>query len=450
MRRHPLPSPLRDWHLWLCGCCLGLPMLGWLLAYGPQYEPDVHYYLTGALHWHPLHPPGYNLWLSLCHRLWASAYLPIVLQQGVWLIAVITASRALLGRTGWAALACLLLGAEPTMAYLHLSLQSDSLFASCLLLGVAPLLRATETDGKALRTAALWLAFAGALRYAAWLCWPVWLLLALRQGARWRGAWQLSWPLLLAQVLIWGGHQWQGNGSFPGRAKLLWDNVAPLYQPGDCGTTAWCQPWDAAARAGAFAQWPPMARYVAGEAILRRQVQTLQASGLAPDSARNLLLDSLHRCASQLYASQPLGVHWRLLTDNLQVLAAGHFLDYRHWPPAHLPHMTREYAELDSLVQQLYGFAGPGPSAYLWQTPIALNRYMQGVGLLCLCMILGLLWRRSATTLNLLWLALLPICLMLVAFPIKTRFLLPLLPLLVLAMCVWLQQLWPRHGSTAR
>ncbi|MBX3100905.1 MAG: glycosyltransferase family 39 protein [Bacteroidetes bacterium] len=406
-----------------------LPQLAYLLTFGPRYEPDVHYYLTGALHWHPQHPPGYNFWLSCWHKLYPSVYLPVVLQQLVWAAVAGWTSWKLFGPNHYALFLALALGTEPTLAYLHLSLQSDSLFASSLLLSAGLLMPATGRHST-LWGAGIALALAGGIRYAAVFCWPAWLAMACWQQRSWRKNWlPLTLPLLGGQLLILGGQWIQGNSAYSGREKLLWDNVAPFYQPGDCGDGPLCTQLDAAATAGDFTQWPPMARYVASEEILLHHTGSLIRQGIPPLQARQAGLTLLGKTAAGVYAAQPLAIHAGLVADNAAMLLSGHFLEYRFLPQLHFAHMSREYAELDSLIFQLYGYTFPSAQLSLWEDPHLLNRYMQVLWLVLLATGIAALCYRQKRVLQWLLLGILPLLLMMGLFPLKTRFVIVFLPL---------------------
>ncbi|MFN8922650.1 MAG: hypothetical protein ACK5XP_06970 [Sphingobacteriia bacterium] len=427
--RRPATHPGRYAFWWLALATL-LPLWGYLLLAGPQYEPDLHYYLTGALHWHPLHPPGTNMFLSVCHRLWPSAYLPVLLQTLAFALCLAALLHYGLRLRGWVALLpSLWLGLDPLPAYLLLSLQSEALFMASLLLLLTALLRRAPAW-----QLGLLLGLAFLFRYQALFSLPavaVWV--GLRSWRARSGVGHSLALLLLPLGLVVGieqlGHRLQGHHHYPVQGKRLWDNASALAPeqaaPGPLARLL-RQQRDSLERVrpGHWQRYP-RARYQLGEWALHLRRSQLIARGQSPAQAWQQADAEL----AALTPYPPLQVHGQLLADNLRALYRHPWLEYRHLP-AYRPVQAAEYRELDQLVYRLYGYRQqlarqPAPwQRASWQR-LALGMYT----LVALLLVALGCWRRALRAPT--GFVLLPLALLLLGVPIQPRFVLVYGPVLV-------------------
>ncbi len=95
-------------------------------------ELDTNFYLTGAIHWHIHHPPACNIFYSICHKVYPSIYLPLLLQHLLYALAAVRLIKIVFAEKRLAAgLAALLLGIEPVASYFNCALLSESIYISC-------------------------------------------------------------------------------------------------------------------------------------------------------------------------------------------------------------------------------------------------------------------------------------------------------------------------------
>lgn len=433
---------------WLSGLGLWLLLLVWLVWHGPQYEPDLHYYLTGALHWHHSHPPGYNIFLSVCQHVWPTAWLPVALQLLAYSLAAQLVAVYGLRLRGRALVATtLLLVLEPATRYLLLSLQSEGFFMAALLL----LLWALLTRRAAWQVGLL-LGLAYLFRYQAWFSLPVvlgWVAWQAKGHRWWWPTLQALGAYMVVVLLVQGGHLLMGNQAYPTAGKTLWDATSATDAPPLPGNRT-AQLADSL-RSRYHTHWQlPRARYAYGEHALELRRAELAAQGQA---AAWQMADSEIGEQARAAMAQDMPTAWyHLLADNAHTLLAQPWLEYRHLPH-YRPGMAREYAELDSMVQQLYGYTIQYNSQpQLWQEPDALALWMWAALALSLAMTACMLaWLRTPATLGTLLFAGIPVGMLYVSVPVQARFVLAYAPCLMLLSVVWvrvvLKKLLYRHAK---
>ncbi|MCS7085680.1 MAG: hypothetical protein RMM53_04050 [Bacteroidia bacterium] len=380
---------------------MAAPSLAVLACFGPQYDPDLFFYTSGALNWEPGRPPLYTMFLSVCRRLWPSPYFPVLLQIGLWAVA----ARALLetafddGRIRRAA--ALFLAFEPVGMYYRMSLLSEGLFEPALLWQTTFLLRgrrfwAGVAGGTALMT-----------RYAALFCLPLWIRSALcrrpdpaaQENRRTRRTIcpNALWGPAIAAIIIVAGHA-RTSGGATGPGAFLSYHLRPEIP--ECPVPDTLPRDEIAFRhaeclAARFAQHPPHVAKVKADSVL------------------------LHRSLTA-FTINPFVAYARHLKQNLKNIFTNNRLDYRN---NEIGFEQQTYRELDELAFRLYGLERRVWK--IWTYPSVWNVWMS-VFWLGLTLVALISLRRGEKISSLLAWSVAPVVLMIISpVPYKTRFAAP-------------------------
>jgi len=412
--------------------------LAHLAVFGPLYDLDIHYYTRGAFQWEPQRPPLYAFVLSVLRRIWASVWLPLVLQM----LAYAAGGAALLsvvfrGRLGWAVAGAVALGLEPVAAYLNVSLMSEGLFMAFLFCATAVLLRYAQapTTRRAL-WAGGWLGLALLERYVALFSVPPMALGMLRQqetgnrkqettgrqqetgnkkqetdeegpaSARplmgfatpfgnqlTKGKWGFLFPVscfllpvLLSVSITYTGHKLQSGGGFlTGLGRVRFDNVSQYYTPGLC-PAAWdlCPYLDSAHAVSGHKWAEPFERYSATNRVIELYEQAPQNQGRTPAQVYVRADSALGTLATRIERQFFWQIRFDLMANNCRKAWADNELYYADRLLTMAPNTplhdsySIEYDYLHQMMQSLYGYSRPhAPAHPLWTQPDALTPYVR-------------------------------------------------------------------------
>ena len=412
-----------------------LLQLGQLFLYTPVYELDINYYLKGALHWDINHPPFYNVYLSVLHKIYPSVYLPVMIQLltycfvSSWLIVVLFDKRA-----KWVLLlAAIIAGIEPTASFYNVSLLTESLFLSITLVMLGCIVKYCETaDKKYLWAMGVGLGLAFSLRYLVLLYVPVFVGFVLwnhRKEGYLIPTKTIIYliPLFSCISVVWVGQRIITNvGIFNQTGKLRWDNCAQYYKPEYCKTTGWiCRTIDYEKDSGYFRDWTDYEQRFRAGNIIKNKIANTKISNLK-------LGDDMADMFIGIFASEIEKHHyWEIrrdfLVENTTRLLTNNFLEYRYNYKSNDPvHQDIKY--LDSLMVALYNFPNPPKESLnpFWINSSYINTYAIGMWILALFSFTWFVVRFKKIEVSALWLFLfwfVPIMLLIFTIiPYKLRF----------------------------
>jgi hypothetical protein len=214
-------------------------------------ELDTNFYLTGAIHWHIHHPPACNILYSICHKIYPSIYLPLLLQILLYSLAAVRLIKIVFAKKRLAAgLSALILGIEPVASYFNCALLSESIYISCIYWLVAEILFTLKYNRL---TYFQLLAVSSAVATAAVTRWngimlllPVAILLGYHIYRNKKAVTELIIKLLyvsfLPLLLLIGVVTWQAlsqnEGFWLPIGKLRWDRAGQWITSADCPDSA--------------------------------------------------------------------------------------------------------------------------------------------------------------------------------------------------------------------
>jgi hypothetical protein len=373
------------------------------LAIGtPLYEIDTNSFIRGGLSWDIYHNPLLNIYIAACTKLWPNVWFIIGLQCLLYAVAATLLSNVLFTNRPalrWAALG--LAAVEPlTMFYNH-SMLSESFFTSFSLLSVAMLvlwLRHGRWQTALLLGAMMGLCFMAKL--SAMIHLPLLGLMLLRWRwplrTRLKGLGLAMLPFLMCYGFVFVGQKIINQGDiYTVEGRVRWDFSSAMYDSTEAGDPA-------------FARYVHPHLYPDGQLAahreLRRELSYLgykdcvadyEARGFAANLGVNACDSIFGRVAQAIMARHFWQAERQFIADNFRFAHELNYIDYRFTPGLHYYHPAHEYAYIDSLMLQTYGYSLADREAdipLIWRSLTFGNVYMPLIWWLWWGVLLLALW----------------------------------------------------------
>ncbi|MCZ2356404.1 MAG: hypothetical protein LC115_06905 [Bacteroidia bacterium] len=388
-----------------------------LFLWGAQYELDTQFYLTGTLHWDIQHPPLFGFWVGLWRYIRPNIYAPIVSQIIIFSFSANLLASSLLKNNRAKLFCSFLLGIEPITAYFHLSLLPESLLASFFCFFCYNLLRNRWL------ISGFWVAGAVLLKLQSlWIIPGIFVLGFLhRQRSL---VLQIIFPILGALLLLGiGNHIRFKGGVFSNFGGLLFPHTSVFYS--DIYADSALQ----------YLLKPHLP--LSADVYQRYETYLAIHQAAQPDSNRfqpeqfMAVEQMIAKYNQNILTKKPLAVWKQIFTTNINELFSGNYLVYKQFSRFKKP-ITAKFDDLDNLMNNLYDYRityekMPNfwlrfPNEYIWLL------LLSWVGLLATK---NFLTKQIAIVAGSYFLVM-----MLTIFFYKTRFWMPIIPLLIIRVVV--------------
>lgn len=338
----------------VCGI-FGFQLLVMLLT-TPMYEIDTNSYIQGGFSWSIFHNPLLNMIYAVAGKIWPNAYFMVGIQLLVYAFCASFFVYTLFPAGRWRVAALVIAAAEPVSLFYHLSMISESLFTSFLLLMAAFMIRWLR-NGR--WQDALWFGcafgFAFLSKLGAMPLVPMLGLILLRRGTPVLRRFAALGVALLPFVLCYQGVKTgqriiNHGGLYTVEGRVRWDFSSALYDPSK-------------APEGPFRElvhpWFVKNGKVEPDRELRRELSYLGYKqcvlSYGDNNAAILTCDSIFgEAAKPVMENRLAAAELQFARENLYSVHHLNYLDYRFTPGLPFYHPQREYDYLDSLMTVHY------------------------------------------------------------------------------------------------
>ena len=386
-----------------------------LLFFGPQYELDTQFYLTGALHWDVQHPPLFGFWVSSCYHILPSIYLPLILQIGIFSYSYNFLVFNSLKENYLRFSSSILLGIEPISSYFHVSLLPESLLLSCFCVLYCNIRKSNWL------LSGLVLAIAVGIKFQSLWLLPGILIIIYFQKNKLLALLEICLPTAIFLMALGIGNQVRFGGKlFNNAGGLLFPHTSYFYSDiyADSALQQLIRP-----------SLPiPQDVYQRYELYLELHERAQIDSSMFNPKYFIKLENKITQYNIKVLIDKPLRLWWQIVKTNLSEFLWGNYLIYSNFSRLRKPLMPK-FVALDELMFSLYHYKIDYRTVPIWWEKIP-NKYIWLLG--CLLLLLLSLSGKTPSNYVLYLVGSYFFILMGTVFFYKTRFLVPIIPLILI------------------